>query len=213
MIGPNANDKDVLLGNYNGQPSVSYTALDGIKNKVSPQTKVLYSEGMFPTGVIFQPIEESALSNGAKPGLKAEYFNNNGFKGEPTLVRTDAKIDFNWAAQSPAKEISEDNFSVRWTGKLTATQSGTYTLGWRSNGSVRIFVDGSLYLEETTNKRTRNVLKNFDFTAGRSYDIRIEYQENANHFASAKLECMREPAIHTQKNEKIFLRNIPNREN
>lgn len=187
VIGPNANDKDVLLGNYNGQPSVSYTALDGIKNKVSPQTKVLYSEGMFPTGVIFQPIEESALSNGAKPGLKAEYFNNNGFKGEPTLVRTDAKIDFNWAAQSPAKEISEDNFSVRWTGKLTATQSGTYTLGWRSNGPVRIFVDGSLYLEETTNKRTRNVLKNFDFTAGRSYDIRIEYQENANHFASAKL--------------------------
>lgn len=187
VIGPNANDKDVLLGNYNGQPSVSYTALDGIRKKVSPQTKVLFSEGMFPTGVIFHPIEESALSNGSMPGLKAEYFNNAEFKGEPALVRTDAKVDFNWTAQSPAKEVSDDNFSVRWTGKLTSTQSGKYTLGWRSNGPVRIFVDGALYLEETTNKRTRNVLKNFDFTAGRSYDIRIEYQENANQFASAKL--------------------------
>lgn len=187
VIGPNANDKDVLLGNYNGQPSVSYTALDGIKNKVSPQTKVLYSQGMFPTGVIFQPIEEAALSNGSTPGLKAEYFNNTEFRGEPVLVRTDANVDFNWGPQSPGNGVNVDNFSVRWSGKLTATDSGKYTLGVRSNGSVRMFVDGALYLEETTNRRTRNVLKNFDFTAGRSYDIRIEYQENANQFASAKL--------------------------
>ena len=187
VIGPNANDKDVLLGNYNGQPSVSFTALDGIKNKVSPQTNVLYSQGMFPTGVVFQPVDASALSNNSSPGLKAEYFNNGEFKGDPVVVRTDARVDFNWGPQSPAKEINADNFSVRWTGKLTASETGNYLLGWRSNGPVRIYVDGLLYLEETKNKRTRNVLKNFDFTAGRSYDIKIEYQENANHFASAKL--------------------------
>lgn len=187
VIGPNANDKDVLLGNYNGQPSVSYTALEGIRNKVSPATKVLYSAGMFPTGVVFQPIETAALSNGSKAGLKAEYFNNAEFKGEPVLVRTDPNVDFNWGPQSPGSGVNEDNFSVRWTGKLTATESGKYTLGWRSNGPVRIFVDGELYLEESVNKRTRNVLKNFDFIAGRSYDIRVEYQENANQFASAKL--------------------------
>ncbi|MFT3746484.1 MAG: glycoside hydrolase family 3 C-terminal domain-containing protein [Pyrinomonadaceae bacterium] len=183
VIGPNANDKDVLLGNYNGQPSVSFTALDGIKNKVSPQTKVLYSQGMFPTGVIFEPVEASVFPN----GLKAEYFNNKDFSGQPSLVRTDAQIDFNWASMSPAKEINEDNFSVRWTGKLKAYETGKYTLGWRSNGPVRIYIDGKLYLEETTNRRTRNVLKDFDFTAGTSYDIRVEYQENANQNASAKL--------------------------
>ena len=186
VIGPNANDKEVLLGNYNGQPSVSFTAVDGIQNKVSPQTKVLYSQGMFPTGVVFLPVEEAVLSNGSTPGLKGEYFNNSEFKGEPALVRNDPTVDFNWGPQRPANGVNEDNFSVRWTGKLTATETGRYTLGWRSNGPIRIFVDGALYLEETSNQRTRNVLKNFDFTAGRSYDIRIEYQENANHFASAK---------------------------
>ena len=187
VIGPNADDKDVLLGNYNGQPSVSFTALDGIRNKVSPQTKVLYSQGMFPTGVIFEPVETSALSNGSMAGLKAEYFNNREFNGQPALVRTDAQVDFNWGSVSPSKEINEDNFSVRWTGKLKASESGKYTLGWRSNGPVRIYVNGNLYLEETTNRRTRNVLKDFEFVAWQSYDIRIEYQENANHYASAKL--------------------------
>jgi beta-glucosidase len=35
----------VLLGNYNGTPSRSVTFLEGIKNKVSPQTTVVYEQG------------------------------------------------------------------------------------------------------------------------------------------------------------------------
>ncbi len=197
VIGPNANDKDVLLGNYNGQPSVSFTALEGIKNKVSAQTKVLYSQGIFPTGVVFESVDASAMSTGSSVGLKGEYFNNRDFSGEPVLVRADAQIDFNWGRMSPAKDVNADNFSVRWTGKLNATESGKYTLGVRSNGPVRVFVDGNLYLEETTNRRTRNILKDFDFTAGRSYDIRIEYQENANNSALARL-VWNPPGKHAQ---------------
>ncbi|MFL6215875.1 MAG: glycoside hydrolase family 3 C-terminal domain-containing protein [Blastocatellia bacterium] len=45
VIGPTANDPLVLLGNYNGTPSQSVTLLEGIKNKVSPQTEVVYEQG------------------------------------------------------------------------------------------------------------------------------------------------------------------------
>jgi beta-glucosidase len=45
VIGPTANDPLVLLGNYNGTPSRSVTLLEGIKNKVSPQTAVVYEQG------------------------------------------------------------------------------------------------------------------------------------------------------------------------
>jgi len=45
VIGPNADSKRVLLGNYNGIPSTSVTPLEGIKNKVPTTTKVLYSKG------------------------------------------------------------------------------------------------------------------------------------------------------------------------
>jgi len=45
VIGPNADSKKVLLGNYNGTPSKYVTALEGIRAKVSPQTRVYYAEG------------------------------------------------------------------------------------------------------------------------------------------------------------------------
>lgn len=45
VIGPNAYSLDVLLGNYFGTPSKYVTAIDGIRQKVSPRTKVLYAQG------------------------------------------------------------------------------------------------------------------------------------------------------------------------
>ncbi len=187
VIGPNADDADVLLGNYNGQPSRIYTPLEGIKNKVSANTKVLYSPGMYPTGVIFEPIAGEFLSNGNTKGLKAEYFNNRELKGEPALTRTDEQVDFKWGSDSPEKEVNADNFSVRWTGKLTAPETGKYKFGWRGNGGVRIYLKGKLFFEEMQNPRTRSIVKEFNLAAGKSCDIRIEYFENANQYASSKL--------------------------
>ncbi len=45
IIGPNADNLDVLLGNYNGIPSKYTTPLQGIKNVASPETEVYYAKG------------------------------------------------------------------------------------------------------------------------------------------------------------------------
>ncbi|MHA2391541.1 MAG: glycoside hydrolase family 3 C-terminal domain-containing protein [Promethearchaeota archaeon] len=45
VIGPNADTLSVLLGNYTSIPSRYTTFLDGIKNKVSSETKILYAKG------------------------------------------------------------------------------------------------------------------------------------------------------------------------
>jgi len=45
VIGPNADVVKVLLGNYNGTPSKAVTPLEGIRRKLSPNTKVLYAKG------------------------------------------------------------------------------------------------------------------------------------------------------------------------
>jgi beta-glucosidase len=45
VIGPNADDAVVLLGNYNGFPSRSVTPLQGIKTKVGAGTEVVYAPG------------------------------------------------------------------------------------------------------------------------------------------------------------------------
>jgi beta-glucosidase len=50
VIGPNADDPSVLLGNYHGTPSRAVTPLAGIRGAVSPETKVWYAQGCTHTG-------------------------------------------------------------------------------------------------------------------------------------------------------------------
>lgn len=45
VIGPNADDGVMLLGNYNGTPSRTTTPLRGIQNKVAGKARVFYAEG------------------------------------------------------------------------------------------------------------------------------------------------------------------------
>lgn len=45
VIGPNADSLDALLGNYSGTPSKYVTPLQGIRNKVSGKTQILFSKG------------------------------------------------------------------------------------------------------------------------------------------------------------------------
>src|SRR5216110_1865590 len=45
VIGPNCDDRRMLLGNYEGAPADSITPLRGIREAVSPGTRVLYARG------------------------------------------------------------------------------------------------------------------------------------------------------------------------
>lgn len=50
VIGPNAHEPRVLLGNYCGTPSRSVTPLDAIRAAASPKTRIGYAEGCRLTG-------------------------------------------------------------------------------------------------------------------------------------------------------------------
>lgn len=187
VIGPNADAPEVLWGNYNGRPSVLTTPLNGIKNAVSANTKVVYALGSTLAGEAVIPVPASALTtNGTEPGLKAEYFNNQELRGPAATVRTDARIDFNWGRYRPVPDLSENNFSVRWTGKLKAPESGNYTLGFTADDGARLYVDGKLLVDAWSSNPKKTVTSEITLEAGRSYDLRMEYFQN-NREAIAKL--------------------------
>jgi beta-glucosidase len=190
VIGPNADAPEVLLGNYNGQPSKSVTPLEGIRAKVSPATKVLYSAGLYPTGTLVETLAASALGragSGSPAGLKGEYFGNAEWQGEPALVRADPQINFDWGALGPGAKVPADNFSARWTGTLAAPESGKYLIGFAGNGGARLTLDGKVIVDELSNRRTRTTTREVELEAGRRYDVRLEYKENANLSAAARL--------------------------
>ena len=141
LIGPNANNFSILIGNYNGQPIHPITPLKALVDKLGNRN-VFYSPGcpivpgLFTDFKIVDANNLYHLENGKlKQGLKGEYFANTKFEGIPKLVAIDPKIDFYWM-RSPINNLVEDQFSVRWRGILIPDHSGTFRFG--GNVTVRI---------------------------------------------------------------------------
>ncbi|HWO12544.1 MAG TPA: glycoside hydrolase family 3 C-terminal domain-containing protein [Polyangiaceae bacterium] len=61
VIGPNANDPSILVGNYFGIPSNPVTPLEGIRAAVSAETKLWYTPGCKLTGSKRQGVSSSGI--------------------------------------------------------------------------------------------------------------------------------------------------------
>jgi len=77
---------------------------------------------------------------------RGEYFDNVSLSGAPRLVLGDSQIDFDWGYRSPAREIPNDRFSVRWT-RMKYIEPGTYRFTATSDQGVRLWVNQHLLID------------------------------------------------------------------
>ena len=190
VIGPNADSLEVLLGNYHGIPSRWVTPLEGIRRKVSPQTRVTHALGTTLTGDAVLPVPASSFYLDADKrarGLKGEYFDNKDLQGAPVATRTDEQLNFDWFTDAPVPGINTDNFSARWTGYFVPPSSGTYQFGVRADDGVRVFLDDRSIVGDWRDGSTRTLTHAIDFEAGRAYKLRVEYYER---YASATVKLV-----------------------
>ena len=122
-------------------------------------------------------------------GLKGEYYLGKNLEGKPSYIRQDANINFDWAEQSPLKtelvqgiirpeqDLTTDNFSVRWTGKIKAPLTGKYNLGIISDDGCRLWINGQLIVDGWSNHPMETFVKEFDGIKDEVYDVKIEYYE------------------------------------
>ncbi len=199
VIGAYANDANVLLGNYHGNPSNPVTILQGIKNKLGPGAAVNYAAGYNPLDdrvvnpTVIAPQYLSPGKGHSGPGLYGEYFDNPHYNGEPVLSRVDSVLDpyWGWGFVSPGKGVPAMDFSVRWTGTVTPPASGDYELGLTTNEGGRLFLDGKLIVDDVKPPR-RDIFnsKLVHLKRGREYRIKIEYADSGR-FAGIRLEWFR----------------------
>jgi beta-glucosidase len=199
VIGPTADEVMSLLGNYYGTPSAPVTILQGIRDAVGKQTKVIYSRGTDlvegreePRAV---PLIDSTFlrpdANSKEQGLKGEYFRGRDFAGAPVMTRVDSRIAFRWDRGAPtddlaargelsnAQALAGDDFSVRWTGQLLPPTSGKYELVVGANDGVRMYIDDRLVVDDwDLNERVKSHSASVDLEGGRAYRIKIEYFED-----------------------------------
>jgi beta-glucosidase len=180
VIGPNADNWEALIGNYNGIAKNPVTVLEGIKNKLK-NTTVLFAEGShLAEGVSnLQPIPgEYLITSDGKPGVTGEYFANAKLEGEPYFTRTDKNIDFYWESGSPAAGLDSDNYSVRWTGYLVPPVSGTYQIGSWGMPILEIWFEGERILNHNNEHHAFHHEKAIKLEAGMKYKFVYEYKNN-----------------------------------
>ena len=181
VIGPNADDSEVLLGNYSGTPSQPVTLLEGIRKAVSPETDVFYArgctlaQGLPVLDVIPQDYLHPADAEDGQVGLTAAYYSNAQFKGEPAFVRTDPLVDFVWKATTPVTGEIAEPFSVRWTGTLVPPETGTYALSVRGCNGYRLCLDGEGVVELKMWYGPITRTRKIELEAGRAYEILLEH--------------------------------------
>ncbi|WP_072016501.1 PA14 domain-containing protein [Neosynechococcus sphagnicola] len=75
--------------------------------------------------------------------------------------------------------ITQPIFSIRWTGKLLAPSSETYTFYTRATGNLQLWIDNQAIADQST----------LALKEGQLYDIKVEYaRTNANVEAIAELQ-------------------------
>ncbi|WP_336892096.1 glycoside hydrolase family 3 C-terminal domain-containing protein [Flavicella sp.] len=176
VIGPNANELGVLLGNYNGFPSRYFTPLVGINNKVSKNTELYYEAGceLISEEPAMSLIPAKFLSFGNKKGLQATYYNNLDLSGKPIVTRVEEVINSNWNA-NPVKGLDEAKFSVEYTGEIKVDVSGEYALGLHSVNGYKLIIDNKVLIDNK-DKPKRSVLKETVFLKkGKSYQVLIQH--------------------------------------
>jgi beta-glucosidase len=180
VVGPNANDKPMLWGNYNGTPVRTITVLDGIASKFS-SNKVVYEKGC---DLVEDKVTESYFSQcsiDGKKGFKATYWNNKDLTGDiiATQQITDP-IKLTTAGQHEfATGVRLEGFSGKYETEFIPSRTEEVVFKCGASGYFELLVNGES-LAKYANWRTLTSRIPFKVDNGKKYKIEIRYAQLNN---------------------------------
>lgn len=178
VLGPNADNAISILGNYNGTPSKLTTVLQGIKEKVSPETEVVYEKAVNFTNdtlLVYKDLK-NLYSYEGKQGFKAEYYNNTTLSGQPEAVRTESEINNFWQeGEVVIQNIKANHFSARYTTNFTADQDGSVTFELKADDGYRFLINGKEVVNAWQKNRWGEKTFKLETKKNTVYKIVLEY--------------------------------------
>jgi len=171
-------------------PFRATSILDGILDKAGKDMTVQYSPDIF-TAYPEQPaniphVFTQSLESPDKEveGFRGEYFANKNLAGEPVKIRIDREVKFKWSGV-PVEGLGQENFSIRWTGKIKSRNTCDYIFMVRGDDGYRLYVDGNLVIDAWMDQPPTTRLATVSLKAKKPVEIRLEYYQ---HLGDAEIQ-------------------------
>jgi beta-glucosidase len=203
VIGPDADNISAQGGGSStiSRPTYGVNTLEAIRARAGDGVKVTYAAGtdgiseadLLPGPA---PVPSTVLRPaGGEPGdrgLHLQLWNNTEFSGDPRYELNTPNANMNlgfynfqgFNAASPKDTLShavEGDFgiiaspvSARWTGSFIAPDAGEYRLGVTARGTARLWLDGELLIDHTSESVTSSA-ETVSLRAGEPHTVRIDY--------------------------------------
>jgi beta-glucosidase len=191
VIGENARYAQIMGGGSSQvNPHTAVSPLDGIRQRVGPESTVAWQIGnpihrMPP--LLMQEWMETA---DGEPGLTLDYFHNLDLSGEPAHTQRVAKTELSWFG-SVNPFVDPRHFSLRLHGRLTVPESGAYHLHLWSVGQARLLVDGVVVIDQWEGAGDRQSAEFLSLTANTPVDFCLEYvTDPATLWRTVRLGCV-----------------------
>lgn len=180
VIGPNATVcRSGGGGSSMVDPIEALSPLDILREKFGGKVKINYAPSFYLGGDAV-PVGEKFLStDNGEEGLLGQYFDNMELKGKPAFERVDKTVYFYFEQVGPREDFPTDNYSVRWTGKMTAPESGDYLLEFTSDDGIRAWLNDVKLLDRWDDHPRESDTVKVKLEANKSYKIKIEYYQHS----------------------------------
>lgn len=180
VLGPNADNPISVLGNYNGKPSAIVTALEGIKNKLGKNTEVVYEKAINFTNdtLLIHKDISSLYQYDGKPGVKAEYFDNEKLEGQPVFSTIEKEINHHWPeGESPYDGLKSIYYSAKYTTTITADKDEVLNFESEANDGYRISINDSIVVDAWERNRWGSKQFNLPVKKGFTYKIEMTFRQ------------------------------------
>ncbi|WP_416424041.1 glycoside hydrolase family 3 C-terminal domain-containing protein [Pseudomonas sp. App30] len=191
------------FGTANSPPNSYVTELSGLQQLASDSSNVTYLPALSlnpQASVWYQP--SSGSSDVSNSGIKAEYYANTSFSGDPALTRVEPGVNLNWTTSTNVTNAGTTTvsgftptagaFSARFTGVIKPTVTGPQVFKVRADGPYKLWVNDVLVLQSDGVPYSSDVVnalvtsgKTASLTAGKAYTVKLEYERVQGNFTPA----------------------------
>lgn len=181
VIGPYAQTAQILGGgSSNVTPHYAVSPYEGIRNRAGGKLKVQTAPGCFIYKDTPAPASETLSTPDGRRGLSLSLFNGTELAGDPAYTEVTTRVQYGWF-ESTVPNVDQEAFSLRLEGFFTPQESGVHTLALTAVGWGKLYLDGKLIIDHTSDSdMAKQLTADLELEGGKAYPIKVEYYWKGN---------------------------------